>query len=317
MTLHFNVVSDSHLTPAVIESESYFPHYIRTLPPLEQQRFFDQLQGVMRHAFVRCLEGVSKEDPAFIVHTGDVTGGHKERGTLHETIDAGKDARRQMEAIAPSYICWGNHDTGYGRRGTVAGAGITREGVEGCLEAYGEPAWERKDGGLLSLGIASPLDEYEGADPELNRLREDQRTFIADTLQANRNDPWVLFTHDPLSIDALHAVFTPHIEHNKGMIYGDLHMPAGETLLGIKRWLTKLHPTTHTLIKQSALCPSTAPLGWRGYTYLAAEYKAGRLAVEQREAPMGGMPTNPAASTLKGAYMLIHSKIHSTNKEGS
>ena len=293
-------ISDTHLTSPEIASKSLFPKRLDKMDPEKASALYERMRMGIEHAYRVCLAWIKEHGPwDLIVHLGDVTGGYGERGIAHPSVfPLAEEMMHDLSRVSPRVrVAWGNHETGYA--GSLSQSGITRESVEACERIFGRPFWSETINGLTFVGIATPLACYKGSDAFLCDLKEMQFQFLADTmLPLYDGMPWILCLHTPL--DTPFAVSDPDIARMvegqliglERVVFGDLHNPLlGKMLCYLRSVIAPRHFPVRFALRSGALCPSTAPLWWKGYGLLTYENGIWNT-INLSDAPHAPLPTS-------------------------
>lgn len=279
-------LSDTHVSDGLPrESLALYPHYVDLLGHEEGNRFFERVRDETGRSFRACMHSMRGQQYDRIVHGGDVTGGWQERGMCDPiTQNIGRNTVRALRDLCGDVLFTvGNHDTGYRKLSTVEGSGVVMESVEACRDIFGPLYWKRQDGDMLSVGIASSLADYDGSETRLQAMRLNQEDFVESELSTRRGLPWTLYTHDLAALSSLSPLLLPHAEHCQGIVFGDLHRPLNgriaKTLHGLRR------PALRPLLRKGVLCPSVAPLWWKGYGRLDVTYQNGTMTSQRIDIP--------------------------------
>ncbi len=259
---HILGISDTHLTSPEFGSKSLFPKFFDRLSLSEAERVYEQCRQIIEDVHddtLDQLQAAGRWD--ILIHFGDVTGGYRERGLHHSSVAvlAEKVLGRYRHMANEVGMCWGNHDTGYS---DIEG-GLSAQSVDVCHK-LSPLFWHKELDELLFVGICTPLlASYTGEDSAIIRqYRREQEDFIAETLRTNAGRRWVFCTHD-LEISGLERIIAPYTSDLVRCMYGDRHVPLAESLI----WtLGIIQPFGISSLckRRSRLCPSVAPLGWRG-----------------------------------------------------
>ncbi len=308
-------VSDTHLTVDSIDSESLFPKALAKMSKLEGKEMYRRMRDGIFFAWESVRTEVRKFSPDAVVHMGDVTGGWRELGMMNGDVrHLAHQVMADMRRIAPNaFVCPGNHDLGYSHPGSLSG-GMTEDSVFFAEQIFSDLWWKFEDeGGVLHLGVASPIAEYVGKEESILRLVRAQRQFVGDAL-SDHDGPWVLYTHSPLVVRHLSREIEVHEDNLLQVVAGDLHSPSRGTML---RAFAKVcapiakFSRRHTVAKalaKTVICPSTAPLWWGGHGFMTLDILDGVPRVDFRKAPRaytGVLPTESATRCL--AWMLYPS----------
>lgn len=286
--MRIGVLSDTHLSSPLAESNSLFPGAIASYPPEKQQAQYDRLRIPCEIAERLVRNRMTEDSLDLVVHTGDMVGGWKERGIRHESVEkVVVDAMENYREAFDNFLAVpGNHDLGYNTSTTEHGSGINRDAVAFWRRQVGELWWSRDLGNLLLLGIASPIAEYEGEDQGLRAQRNLQRNFLKEKLRDHPGGYVILFIHDASAVKHLADVLEPHLKRIKLLVYGDQHTPRFSWVMRIlgyfglpfaflQRWRV-----VTALFRKSVLCPSTAPLWHKGCMYLTLDINPHTAATE-------------------------------------
>jgi hypothetical protein len=242
--------------------------------------FYTRIEREIRRAYDAGRAELVKSNPDAIIHLGDVTGGWRDCGMQHSSVtDAARACIRELKSGgAPVYVCVGNHDAGFRN----ASDADFRESLDRCADVFGPLSWRHDAAGILFVGLCSPLLDYPGKDPELLRRKQEQKDFLREALEAHRDRPFVLCLHRPFSVRHVLPELAPHMRRCRSILAGDLHRPR---LGAAIRWFARL-PAASLVIRDRAMiralrkvsvCPSTAPLWWRGYGLLHVNVTNGKL----------------------------------------
>lgn len=202
-----------------------------------------------------------------VIHLGDITGGYLERGSNHPTITPLlKQVTEGLDQLnCPVHFLPENHDLGWRGTGTNEGA-INIDSLLVTQEHLGPLFWSEIKSNHLLLGLCSSLIEYTGSNPEILRRKHEQQAMIEEVLEERRRSqrPWILFIHNPFAVKHI-----PNIQQeldSLAMVYcGDLHSPGLSKPLNI---LGEILPWQFPGLKKLQICPSSAPLWWKGYAFL-------------------------------------------------
>lgn len=271
-------ISDTHLTSPDLNSKSLFPRAIDGLPIDQAERVYHAIRTETHLAFLQAISWAKAQAPWDIaIHFGDVTGGYQEKGVHHPSVEplASMCMHMLRQVSANVRVCIGNHETGYTHPGAIPGSGMTRESLDACTELFGSLYWADQVENLLFIGVCSPLLTYRGDDPGILAHKHGQAAFIAEQLETHRGRPWVLCAHEPSSSEHLADIIEPYMDTLQAFLYGDKHAPWWGNM---KRWvvsngfITRLLPKRKRVkwqaLQRGILCPSTAPLWWKGHQAL-------------------------------------------------
>src|SRR5262249_53186503 len=134
-------------------------------------------------------------------------------------------------------------------------------------------------------GVCTPLlEECRPTTPAgMREVRQAQEAFVAETLRGHRTGAWVLCTHD-LQVGALDMLIAPYLKRLVLCIYGDRHNPlVGPVMRGIGYAGGSI--ASHCR-RRSILCPSVAPLGWRGGGALVGTVDGERVKFARVDLPL-------------------------------
>ncbi len=305
-------VSDTHLTVDSIDSKSLFPKALDRMFRADAMEVYDRMRIGMNCAWESVQAEVAKTSPDAIVHMGDVTGGWKESGMMNGEVRhlAHQCVMNMRRVGSQALICPGNHDLGYSHSGSLGG-GMTEESVFFAEQVFRRLWWNFEDeGGVLHLGVASPIAEYTGKEESILRRVRTQRQFVGDSLSTH-DGPWVLYTHSPWVVGRLFQEIEVHRDNLLQVVAGDLHNPArGAILRTLGRCCAPItqHPRRQTVAKalaKTVICPSVAPLWWGGHGFMTLNVTNGVVRADVRSAPRaysGHLPTESAVRCL--AWML-------------
>lgn len=308
-------IGDTHLTVADMESQSLFPRQLVALPEKEATALYECMREAIESAKDVVLAWILDNGPwDSIIHLGDITGGWKEQGCAHflpRTLM--RSFYSKLRAICPRVrYCIGNHDTGSTHAGSLPGGGINEASVSACEEVLGDLWWEEEWDGIVHIGIASPLLEYSGDDPAIQRRKRDQKTFVGDTLSRLKK-PWVFYLHRATACKFLAQEIGDHVNTMCKMICGDAHDPrvmrfvrgcAGVPFLPFV--VGKETSFMLRCLQKCVLCPSTAPLWWRGHGLLALLSLREDIAIKEIVLPSDPSFANlPFTSKMRCALWMI------------
>ena len=304
-------VSDTHLTVGSLESKSLFPRHLDRLPRKEAEELYERMRVGIDNAFESATTHIAKQPKAdAIIHLGDVTGGYRESGCAHPLVrPLAEDCRNTLHAIAPTYFALGNHDVGYRHPGSL-GRGISVESIETCEEIFGDLYWALKVNGTLFIGVCSSIIEYGGNEERIVKRARTQHEFVGDTLGGG-NEKWVFCIHNPFSSRFLAREIVPHLDRLGSVVCGEFHDPTTAKPL---RAITKMASPFFRGAKGKVLvkclqklrvCPSTAPLWWRGYGLLQAVEEHRELEYEEVFLPLPSRAPLPTASRLRSTVWMV------------
>lgn len=256
------IISDTHVSVDDPASLSLFPRQVKRGGPA----LYERIEREVRRSFERCITDLRETSPSAIIHTGDVTSGWKEKGLAHEKLRAvAENTVRDLRAIAPTYFALGNHDMGYASPTSLREGGMSRESISACQEVYGPLYWNfQGSSDVRSFGVNSSLLEYTGKDDYIRGLQRDQSSYVRDMLDAHPGQPWALYMHDIKSIGRLAPLVAPHAENCRIVVAGDLHNSFKGNMMKNMLSVTT-NSTKRSLLAKFVLCPSVAPLWWKGY----------------------------------------------------
>jgi len=312
--MNIAVISDTHLTPPELESKTLFPRQLDKLSEKDAAALYKKLRDEMMLAYRTACKWLRQQNPCFIVHCGDVTGGWQERGCFHHSSQfLARACKNELQGIATQEVlfCVGNHDTGYSHKGSLPGSGIYYDSIEACEQIFGPLFWAKKKEGILMLGVSSSLAEYTGDDSRIiNKVRA-QLEFVGDTL-SKWGGPWIFFSHSPFTPKWFAREIGSRIHNLRAVVCGDWHDPRhgklarwmakgfqyfnkGELGVMFKCW-TRLIPV-----------PSVAPLWWTGYSLLNLNWHDGILTATQvaLEHPEESFKDIPTSSKFRGLWWMI------------
>lgn len=263
-------LADLHRTSPDPNSKSLFPRQIAALG-LKGPQMYELMREEIERAYIATITAVKAAGPWDIaIALSDVTGGYLERGSNHPTIislleETGNDL---AGCATETIVMPGNHDLGYAGTGTRKGE-LSSSSIALFEERFGPLGWHKRVGRVLLLGVCSSLLSYMGSDTVILRKKEAHKVYIAEAL-AHRKDElrhWILFIDNPFAVNLVPEI-AEHAHWLRAVFYGDKHNPGlapGIRLLG------KIGPQRYDHLIKSELCPSSAPLWWKGYAYRAIE----------------------------------------------
>lgn len=287
-------LADTHLTPpGSFESGSLFPKALKGLPRKDAEARYETMVQGIRGAYESCISYAEEDGPwDMVVHLGDVTGGWKCRGMTEPSVQAtAHQCVEDLRQLAPTVrFCTGNHDLGYDHPSEKLG-GINIEALRAAEVCFGPLYWTDEGNETRLLGVSSSLASYRGDDPALMEERDLQREFVGDTLASHRNNPWMLFGHDPMTPHSLGTVLAPHMERMKGFVFGDLHTPVVGGLVRGGLQLARMLPGEALQVlgqahEKSHMVPSTAPLWWKGHGLSTIDLNEDKLSVQRTHLPI-------------------------------
>lgn len=266
-------IADTHCTVPEMDSGSLFPRQLATLSQEAAERLYAEMREEIQRAYSVSLEWLKNNGPwDSLVHLGDVTGGYGEQGCHHPSAQRlAREVVADLCGLAPKVrFVLGNHDTGYSHPGSLPGSGISLASITFCREIFGDLFWADEEQGLLSVGICSPIAEYNGPDPEILSFKQRQAEFLEDVLSTHKGS-WMLYVHDPFTLKHLAKEIKGHTNQLQRVVRGDFHDPRKWKLLEAIPWASGSILSRQVALKclrKSAFCPSTAPLWWQGYGLL-------------------------------------------------
>jgi hypothetical protein len=243
------------------------------MQPERARETYDMIAAEIERSFETTVRALGSEPNNPLVHTGDFAGGWQESGIGDQRAHhaAIRGMQRLRATGKPVYVAPGNHDSGY--RGELGGE-MSVASLEVCREIYGPLFWTFRQDTTLCLGVCSSIAEYHGQDEQVRKMQREQFEFIGDTL-TGKFDPWILIAHSFTTPRYLCKAIAPHIDRLSCMIIGDLHNPAYASFVHALGTIGSLDftgaivdKTWATCLKRAVLCPSVAPLWWRGYAHL-------------------------------------------------
>ena len=269
-------LADCHLNADLVQSGSLWPKHMARLPEEQAKRLYRTISDETFRAFGTPLRYIANNGPwNFLGQLGDFVGGWLEQGCGHpEVQQVARAATAQLRAVAPDTVyAVGNHETGYKSPLTIAGAGFCWESLQACYQIFGQLFWKRELTNLVVVGVCSSLAEYAGTDPEVLKEKQEQSEFLHDTLVRLRGRKWILAAHKFATPKHFIREIQGYEKSLVAFVCGDLHDPFKHKLL---KPVWSLHPnaTIRAVMKRSVMCPSTAPLWWRGYGMLTMEWDA-------------------------------------------
>lgn len=259
-----------HRTSPDPESKSLFPRQIAALGSRGPQ-MYERMRQEIERAYTATIASVKAAGPwDLAILLSDVTSGWRERGSNHQTTislleQTGDDL---TGCAAQTIVMPGNHDLGYAGTGTGTG-GISSNSIALFDEHFGPLGWHKYAGRVLLLGVCSSLLSYTGSDSVILRKKEAHMLYISLMLSRRKDEqrPWILFIDNPFAVHLVPDI-AEHDHWLRAVFYGDKHNPGWAP--GI-RLLGKLGPRRYDQLAKSELCPSSAPLWWKGYAYRAIE----------------------------------------------
>ncbi len=269
-------LSDSHLA-SVLEAGDLFPRRMKNFGPVRGPQVYAMFKRELLRSFVAVTESIRASAPETIVHLGDLSGGSQECGIAHPLVDqTARHASRILDGLpGTTFISPGNHDTGYGH-GEVSGH-FDAESLLACRDIYGPLWWRFEEASVLYVGFCTPLAEARCDSQEVIRMQHDQEQFLGDTLLA-RPEGWVLMTHNIFGTRTMAKQLQGHTKRMRMVVCGDLHQPSwGNRLSALGTMLQflnigalgrKAEQVMFECMSKLVICPASAPLGVRGYSYL-------------------------------------------------
>jgi len=259
------LISDNHIPSPDIESMSLFPPYMKRHP-----KRYAELANELQSYHDQSIEHLRKTGPhELLIHFGDLTSGWMESGIVHpDLVTAAADALRAYKNMSEVFhICWGNHDTGYKE---VYGD-MTMQSLRAC-QSLSPLWWAENVGGLLLIGLTSPLAQYEGEDPEILALQREQNGFIYETLRAAEGARWMICSHQRKVLPYIESTVKEFKKSFAGLIHGDEHNPT------LSKFLDIIHPIPRKFRDKTIIaCPSISPIWWKGAGYLSGFVENGKL----------------------------------------
>jgi len=310
------MLADTHLLgQGGLAERALFPGHFDRLPRPLAERIFASFQMGITSAYTATLVMLRRRMPILLVHLGDVTCGSHEQGMKSVAVQrVAAGCMAELRASAQEvHVCHGNHDTGY--HGANPNGGMTRESLNICEEIFGPSWWMTIISGALHLGVSSPLAAYRGKDTFLLHRQLDQRTFVGDILRQYQDLPWVFYGHDPKTPSFFVNEIADHEPRLIRFVYGDVHAPWVDALYhtvdrisGITRAKTK---TLLRFWRRSTLCPSVAPLWWRGHAYLEALITSNGATFQQIDVPMTrSASVLPTRSAVRSLGWMLKAYVH-------
>ncbi len=280
---HFVCTTDKHLTPPEMESRSLMPGLLARLPQAEAARRYEDERQTLLDVHDATMVGL-RLMRRWDLHLdfGDLTGGWQEQGLFHDSPYAlAEHAMRASWEIADDVaVAFGNHDTGY----SDVHGGLSIKSVRACSR-FSPLWWKRELEDVLFVGVCTPLlvGKDDTVDERIVEMRREQKAFLAETLSQKGARPWVLCTHD-LKVGSLAWVIEPYMSSLMRCIYGDRHAPIVDPIMRFSGYLgTDVYAHCR---RRSTLCPSVAPLGWRGGGALVGTIDGTRMTLERISVPM-------------------------------
>lgn len=269
-------IADTHLTVPEFESFSLFPRQLCKLEYGKAKEMYDAMRREISLAYETCLARLAQNRPwDMIVHLGDITGGYQEQGCRQSSArQIIYKVSADLRSISPlTRFVIGDHDTGYSHPGSLHGSGISITSLDILRDLLGNLFWAVEDEKMLHIGVCSPLAEYSGPDDIIIQQREDQLSFVGDTLsswtKAAPRPEWVLYIHRPSASKCFAKEIGSHVKWLKKMVYGHFHDPKKAGLIQLAAKMAG--GFTGQCMSKGLHCPSTAPLWWPGYQFLAIE----------------------------------------------
>lgn len=287
--------ADRHLSVPDFKSLSLFPRQVNILGSHEGPRFYHRMVDAIDQAnnFVNTL--LTQLDLDALIDIGDIFTGWQERGCFHPSVYPLMDEMKEKATlITKVYLPLpGNHDLGYS--GSNKGY-LMRESLEAWIEKMDSPFWAVPLGGMLHVGICSPFIQ-EHSDSYFQKWKNEQENFLLSALEGNEN-PWILYLHDLSSVAHLQHIISPHLQRLEHVVFADAHDPAAEWY---GKALARLHGVSPKIIARATLCPSVAPLWWRGHGYLDIVKMDRTLHIQQHapDPPAFADQDLPSASRVK------------------
>src|SRR5436190_2956271 len=170
------LISDTHLTSPAFESYSIFPSHLLALPRDRAELLYESFRVSFEGSHEQALFALREQGPyEALFHLGDLTNGWQEKGLAHPSVrlQALKALERYRKLFPKVHIAWGNHDTGYGF------GGLSHESLIAC-DDLSPLFWKEDIGGVIFIGVCSPLAAYEGRDTRIISKREAQRAFVTE-----------------------------------------------------------------------------------------------------------------------------------------
>lgn len=261
------VISDTHLTAPDMESQSLFPRQLAKMKKEEANRLYDSLRLTISKSLGRVAEWLFAKKPwDLIVHLGDVTGGWQEQGCAHPLAqEEARKANWLLKKLCPKVrYCLGNHDLGYSHPGSLLQGGLNEESLDACKEIFGHPVMQSGFAAPCKMiGAWAPLFEYKGDNGKIINFQGLQKGILETAFLEYEDDekafPFLFFFHTPFLPKSVKEILRKHRDRFRGLVYGDLHNPRYEKILRLHGLLTG-----NPFLRKSHLCPSVAPLWWRG-----------------------------------------------------
>ena len=282
-------IADSHLIPLNMESESFIPGHFESLPETQRQCVYDGARQELWKAFRRVLTSIGDEKPDVTIGLGDITGGWQEGGYTNDSIvDLAENACASIRRVGQAYFCVGNHEIG--RYSLKARKGsMTERSLVANEQIYGPLWWGIRAEDFLLVGVASPLFLYEGMNEYIREEKRKQDDAIRKIVRSHQG-PWIVFAHDLSVVDWLvNRSLGDAITRLQRVVVGDAHT---KTVFQWRKKRDKLaalfsgRVKMMRLIDDAVLCPSTAPIAWRGGGWLSVEIKSGECIIEVKNNPV-------------------------------
>lgn len=314
-------LADTHIPCPLMSSRSLFPGALKALPFEEAERRYRALVRSGEYAYEAAVQYTRHNTPwDMVVHLGDVTSGYVPLGINHPSvIPLVERCKADLGRVAGGGVVrfvLGNHDVGH-RKGPNEGAARLFKEMLGSL------FWHEMHDGFLSVGCSTPLFGYRGPSLFLKEESEKQDRFFRQVLGDHRYVPWMLYLHDPRGIRHIaRYVSLQHAEMLQVVVHGDWHNPRWE---GVLHELCMLRTTwrrsgrafiEQALWSKARLCPSVAPLWWRGYGARTVEWDGGERA-KTHPVDFGGdlRIKSPASSSLKCLWWLAREYIDAKTRD--
>ena len=265
------------------------------LPKHEAGTLYLRLSRELRQSFLSARDELARRPADCIVHLGDVTYGWDRGGMDHPSLlETAAECMRSLRSLgAPVYVCIGNHDTGEIEDGEER----FLRNIELCERTFGSLTWSHESHGLLHIGLATPLSEYVGENPAILRRVREQEIFLRTTLARNEGRPWILYAHEPSGLQLIAPLLRPHLRTLRRVVCGHFHRPLVGQWIRTTAHLRPAHPvfdrSAYTrLMRKVTVCPSSAPLWWRGYGILGIHRLGNRVVTREHHVlrPDGSEP---------------------------
>jgi hypothetical protein len=307
------IIADTHLIVPEMDSEASFPIQIERVGRHsmgEAEQLYESMRAGSEAAYEKTIDYLNENSPHDrIFHLGDVTSGYKNSGMANDSSkQLARKVREDLEKISSNvHFALGNHDLGYKDvgRGDKSRTLPSYDSIATAQEIFGKLYWSEEDSGVTHLGVCSPIEEYNGTDENIIRLKADQESFVKEVMTDTKGDI-NLYIHRPNSVKLFQDSIEPHSEKVREMFYGDVHSPMGEKTFQITSALRG--GFMKEMASKSTLCPSVIPAWWGGEHLLEIQSNDDENKVTTVDLSNYGAKTNmPSASFLRSLYWCIPS----------